>query len=272
MSGYGDVPDEMTPDEIDDAIAERLLRGQVPGDRSDLQGLSLLLSEVRDLAAEPSTPSASLAALLRDGFVAAPAAAAVAARPSLRRRLAAVAGLSLAGKVLAGTGVAMAAVTTAAGAGVLPQAVEDGVGSVVRVLTPFDVAPEPGQPGLRPVPVPSATRTTTPVLPAEASQVPSPAPRPEQVATQRPAGPPAGVPAQATQRPTQAPVPTPAQERRPTATPGPQERPSGGARPTTRPTAAPAMTPQARPSERGGPGGRPDQGAAERGSAAGPRG
>lgn len=279
MTGPDDVPGEMTRHEMDDAAAERLLRGApAPGQP---EGLQLLLSEMRALAADPPAPSAELAALLRDGFVPAAAPAAVVAQPSWRRRLGAVAGLSLAGKVLLGTGVAVASVAGAAGTGLLPDAVEDGVSSVIRTLTPSD------EPGARPeLPAPPTQRPVSPspvpALPSLPPQAPLDAPArgpvPQPVPEQRPVVPPTPGEQRDTRapdRPVAPPAPPVAEERR--ATPAaPGER--GGARPEQRPgngstrgaSPSPAATPGARPDN--APDRAPDDGAASTGTDSGAAG
>lgn len=217
MKRSDDVPGEMTRHEMDDAAAERLLRGSAAAGQ---EPLGLLLSQLRAMGTVAPEPSAALAAMLRDGI---PPAAAV-APPVLeaarrRRRVAAVAGMSLAVKLLAGTGVAVAAVGTAAGAGVLPEPVRDGVSSVVRTLTPFD--PDGGEQAPRPA-GPAPVQPARPTLPTAA---PVPAPAAPGV-DRRPASP------QAEQRPQQSP-----QQRagRPSRPAQPEAPPRGAGSPGERP-------------------------------------
>jgi hypothetical protein len=253
---------------MDDATAERLLRGAAPADRPELEPLALLLSQVHELGSSAPAPTPALAALLQDGFV--PGAAAtsrlpVPPRASRRSRLAAVAGLSLGLKVLTGTGVALAGVTTAAGAGVLPDAVQDRISGVVRTLTPFDLDPAPVSPAERP------EQATTPASEPPASQEPvrteptppAPAPTiepPRATPAQEPAAP-------APQRAATPPAPGSQQApERPTPTAAPQERPAQSepaqSEPAQRET-APATTPApARTGEAATPQPQPDAPAA----------
>jgi hypothetical protein len=256
---------------MDDATAERLLRGAAPADRPELEPLALLLSQVHELGSSAPAPTPALAALLQDGFVPAAAAAThlpVAPRPARHSRLAALAGLSLGLKVLTGTGVALAGVTTAAGAGVLPDVVQERISGVVRTLTPFDLDPAPVSPGERPEPATSPTSAPaddqetgptgqTPPAPAPAIEPPraTPAQEPAAPAPQQAATPPAPAPQQTPERPA------------PTA--APQERPAESA-PAQRET-APAATPA--PDRTGEPATAqpaPEGGAAPDGAAAAP--
>jgi hypothetical protein len=228
---------------MDDATAERLLRGAAPDDRPELEPLALLLSQVHELGSSAPAPTPALAALLQDGFVPGTAAATLlpVAPRARRSRLAAVAGLSLGLKVLTGTGVALAGVTTAAGAGVLPDAVQDRISGVVRTLTPFDLDPAPVSPAERPEPATTPTSAppagqepvrTEPTLPAPAPTIVPPRATPAQETA-------APAPQQAATPPAPGSQPSP---ERPAPTAAPQERPpqSEPAQRETEPAATPA--------------------------------
>lgn len=231
MRGRDDAPAEMTPHEIDDAAAERLLRGAAA---SDQEPLTALLAQMRSMSAQVPEPSPALAALLHDGFTPGASSATAPAAPvqgsRWGRRLATAAGLSLGMKVLAGTGVALAAVGTAAGAGVLPDPVSDRVGSIVRTLTPFggeqDREPATTVPA-RPAPV--SPTATTPTLP-------SPAPMEQPARGTAPQVPPT-LPPSAGSRPTPAPQPGASrpQERPTPPAPSEQRAPQSSARPESAP-------------------------------------
>lgn len=245
MSRPDDVPSEMTSHEMDDATAERLLRGSAAPEQADLEPLGLLLSEVRALGLHAPEPSPALAALLRDGFT--PAAAAPSPAPaavSWRRRLGALAGASLGAKVLLGAGVAVAAVGSAAGAGVLPEAVEDRLRDVFSAVTPFQT-----QPGDRvdPLPVPASPSAT----PSRATPtLPTPAPLSSPARGTAPSAVPAATPTpQPPLRPLPEPAASQAEERRPSS--------PGAARPSQRPSDRPQQRPTAPPSRAASPEGSP---------------
>ncbi|MEX2290056.1 MAG: hypothetical protein WD794_07005 [Mycobacteriales bacterium] len=237
---------------MDDATAERLLRGRPVEQQPDLGPLAALLSEVRALGDESPTPTTALAALLRDGFdpASAPPAgpAVVPGPPRVRRRLTAVAGFSLALKVLTGSGVALAGVTSAAAAGVLPGPLQDGVTSVIRTLTPFDVAPRTAPPAA-PEPAPPSELPTPgrPVPGDTPDPAPAPLDAPVRAATPPPA--PQEVPSPHEERPGQ---PAPGQSPPEQPTPGRTGQPgSTPVQPPGRPTAAPGQ-PGSEPAPRGG--------------------
>jgi hypothetical protein len=264
-----DDPADMTrPDRpLDDAAAERLLRGAPVDDRPELDPLRRLVQAVGRLDDATPEPRGALAALLFEGFspeappTPAPdvphwAGTARARRTITGRRVGGVAGLSLAAKVLLGSGVAVAGVTSAAGAGALPPRVQDRVAVVVEALTPFQVphssrAPvsstetqpktktktktdsDPdterttrSAPPARPSPSPAPSVSPAPVLTTQsspsvsASPTPSPTPSPDVM-------PPTGTP-------TPTPTPTPVQD--PTA---PTVDPDPLAKPTPSPTPSP---------------------------------
>ena len=150
MTGSDDLQGDMTPapHALDDPTVERLLHrasldgSAVPADLpAELEPVARVLAAVADLGDVPVQPRGALADLLADGFAPAPAAApAVPLRSRLarlRRPAARLAGVGLVAQVLTGTGVAVASVTAAAGAGVLPASLQQPVGQVLNVVTPF---------------------------------------------------------------------------------------------------------------------------------------
>lgn len=216
---------------IDDADAERLLRGRPVDGRPGLDAVGAFVAAVADLGREAPVPTGALATLLAEGFdphaapvaTAEPAAGTLRRLPAaLRRPAARVAGLSLAVKVLAGTGVALAGVTTAAGTGVLPDRLQDGVGGALEVVTPFEF---PASGGTAPD---DAPRTT----PADDD-----APRPVDRGDDADPGAPGGVPSV---------VPAPPGVDAPAAEPGPS-RPAPA---TTGPTAPGGGPPASTPTDR----------------------
>lgn len=229
-----------------DADLERVLAGRTVDGRPDLEPLTMLVRALASLDTEVPTPRGQLAALLADGFdpAGAPAAAddvphvtaPVPARTrALRQPIARLAGLSLAAKVLLGGSVAAAAgVTSAAGAGVLPAPVQDGVGVVVEAVTPFEVPP--GSPaGSRPEPASRPSATTPPSTPVgPPSTRPTPTQRPDAPGlTVRPvpSGPPSELPRR-TARPEQA-QPDPKRTKQAPGRPGaPSSRGVGPSLPT----------------------------------------
>jgi hypothetical protein len=104
------------------------------------------VADLRRLAEEPApTPSPALAAVLAGRG---PVVDELAERRR-RRHMApvrTVAGLSLAAKVTLGVGIAVAATSGAAAAGVLPGPVQDTVAEVVSLATPFELHGSPAEP------------------------------------------------------------------------------------------------------------------------------
>jgi hypothetical protein len=255
VSRPDDVPVEMTRSGIDDAAAERLLRGSAAAGH---EPLGLLVSQLRSMSSAAPQPSAALAAVLRNGFTPAASAAAPAVPEGSRwgRRVAGLAGMSLAVKVLVGTGVALAAVGTAAGAGMLPDPVRDRVGSVVRTLTPFELD------STNPTPTPTPSTPVHPV-PAQPTPpaLPTPAPMEAPVRGTAPQELPTAAPATGGPRPVPAPV-APGADRRP-ASPQAEQRPQQPTEAPARP-ASPRPSPQSGSPERERPGSAPTAGAAPR--------
>jgi hypothetical protein len=158
VSRMGDVGDEMTGDQLDEAF-ERFLAGRpVPPGGAAVVAFA---EEVRQVAAQPGRPSVQLAELLATGLltdlagpsarsvpaVPAPAAQRATGRSTRRRRTmigflaAGLAKFASAGAIAhAATGatIALAGVTGAGAAGVLPEPVQNGVADAVEFLTPLD--------------------------------------------------------------------------------------------------------------------------------------
>lgn len=138
MTPRDDYPSEMPEPLVDDAAAEALLTGRWQGD-GDLAAVSSFLGALRATAEDPAPPpSPALAAVLADGLPTGVPAPTVAGRrrPSWPRRLRAAA---------LGMGMAATGLTGAAAAGVLPDAVQRAVGSVVEAVTPFSVPKPAGE-------------------------------------------------------------------------------------------------------------------------------
>lgn len=189
MTGSGDVPLEMShPDPAPDV--DRLLAGRSVDGAAEL---AALVAGLRGLAEAPVEARGDLALLLSEGVDPASRAGAAdvpvwppaAARGGrLRHPAVRVAGLSVAAKVLLGSGVAVASVGTAAGFGALPAPVQGGLASVVSTLTPFEL-PRAGAPDSE-APAPQDGTGMRPPAPAEGPVLPVPP------ADQPPVGPPVG--------------------------------------------------------------------------------
>lgn len=261
MSSEDDVPAEMTTPRrpaLDDAAAERLLRGHaLEGDES----LSALVGALHDAADAPVTPRGELAALLSEGFdpatisaapdvpVWAPAAG---RRGLLRHPGVRLAGLSVAAKVLLGGGVAVAGVGTAAGLGTLPAPVQDRVAAVVGALTPFEVpsapqaddAPRQEQPQ-----APTSERPAVPATPERGTTAPDPVQRPapaddaQAPAAGRPAPPAAPAPGTTGDAPPKRPVEPGRRDEAPAPRAEPPQGPQQGPPPDTRPDQRPETAP-----------------------------
>lgn len=218
MTDPSDVPADMTgASSLDDRAADRLLRGRAVDGHPELASF---VTGLTGLTTPPPEPRGELVALLAVGFdpTAAAAGSPVPAWPPARRRswrrpTARVARLSVAAKVLLGSVVALAGMTSAAGAGVLPTPVQNGFAEVVRTMTPFELpTPEPQAPaggtgGDDDGPAPRAPRGD--------AVVPRTQPEPTGQAT--------------TTQPTPTPTPTPLPSATPTPTPTPT--PSGSPEP-----------------------------------------
>lgn len=225
MSGSGDVPSDMTGAPTpDDRTADRLLRGRAVDGHAELAAFVTGLSELRS---DPPEPRGELALLLAHGLdpattrpVDVPAWPAV-PRRSWGRPAARVGRLSVAAKVLLGSVVAVAGMTSAAGAGMLPAPVQDGVAEVVRTITPFEIPSSTSTP-----PATTTDDDPAPSAPREDDVVPRSQPEPSAVST--------------SPQPTAKPSPTAAPTRvpAPSATPTPTTMPSESASPD--PSTSPA--------------------------------
>jgi hypothetical protein len=262
VTGSSDVPEDMTPalPPLDDTTVERLLRraGVDAVDPADeLAPVARFLAAVADLGDTRVVARGALAELLAGGF----APAHVPAQPprtgrlrALRGPVARLAGLSLVAQLLTGTGVAVASVTAAAGAGVLPASLQEPVGQVLNVVTPFHWPTVPA--GTAPGPASQdalAPAGTSPASPADgaagngASTLSTVEPAPTPPAASADASPSAAASASAqpspNASPTPAATPTGPEAVSPSALPGaePTSTPSGD--PTTAPT--PTTTPSA---------------------------
>lgn len=145
---------------VDDSASEALLAGLgAPAGRPDLQSVALLLAELRFTATGPvPLPRGELARLFAAGRapaaedlpltvgspaqqparqVSGPAKSWAAARGAARLAAARLAALSLLTKVGVGALVAVASVTAAAGAGVLPTPAQDVMARVVHAVIPL---------------------------------------------------------------------------------------------------------------------------------------
>ena len=148
----------MTDDRLSDTF-DRVLAGHpVPAGAAPLAAFA---DGVRAVAVRPGRPSPQLAELLADGLLTTPDGPLTTtvrtpgvARPIARRRrrrtvlgilTAAAVKLASAGAVAqaaTGLGIALAAVTGAGAAGVLPDPVQDRVSGILEAVTPFDL-PDP---------------------------------------------------------------------------------------------------------------------------------
>ncbi len=127
----------------DDQLLERLLSGQVPAEQTELVALSAALTELRSTA-HASAPRPSPALQLRldaPGGVPVSAAAGDAAADTTPGRKSVfewIAGLGLATKIAAGTGVLALGLTGAGAAGALPGPAQDAFDSVVSSVVPTE--------------------------------------------------------------------------------------------------------------------------------------
>lgn len=140
MTPPDDYPSEMPEPLVDDAAAEALFTGRWQGD-GELAAVSGFLGALRATAQDPAPPpSPALAAVLAGGLpgglAAPPPPVARRHRSPWPRRLRAAA---------LGLGMAATGLTGAAAAGVLPDALQRAVGSVVGAVTPFSVPKPAGE-------------------------------------------------------------------------------------------------------------------------------
>lgn len=154
----------MTKHRITDDEAAALLRGETPGARADLADLADSIAQFRAAAFETTPrPSAELLARLNvkdasSSAVATPVAA-ISRRKRVRRMVSWFAGLGVLAKIALGSGVALAAVTTAGATGVLPAGAQEAFNTVVSVVTTTE---EPAStPTEEPSPQPTETSEST---------------------------------------------------------------------------------------------------------------
>lgn len=169
-------------------LDELLVTGQrVPGD-DELAAFVAALRRVADAPAPKLTPA--LSAVLRDGLAAAPtrtlpdAGEHLSLRPGVRRLARYVAGLSLAAKIILGAGVAVAAVTGAAGIDAVPAVVRVPASAIVSAVvdlfttgptTPVRPAPGEGGAGTRSTGTPGPGRAAGTGAPGMAPSAAMPA-------------------------------------------------------------------------------------------------
>lgn len=144
----------------DEGTVEALLSGRSVAAGDDLAPVATFLEDLRSLARDPApAPSAALASFLSRDVPTQATAEAVrpeAVRPDAptKRRsrtmtapktglAAKLAGMGLAARIALGGGVALAGVTTAGAAGVLPEGPQQVVGGAIETVTPFDVSQGP---------------------------------------------------------------------------------------------------------------------------------
>ncbi len=258
MSRPDDAPDDMTSSaRIDDAYVERLLRRRGPSADADQDPAGSFVAAVADLGRSTLTPTGALAVLLAEGFDPAAVTNPTTGPPdrkAARRHTGRWAGLSLAARLSAVAGVALAGLTTAASAGVLPDQLQDRVGGLLEVTTPFEFpsAPEPTPATTPPVDGRSGTGPASELPgapePGPTRDVPQPTPA---VVPTEPADPEKrirpGTPPTPQQTPLQAPGRGAAPDGVPTPPAGPpQKAPGAGRAPAESRPARPPLGPGAR--------------------------
>lgn len=126
-----------------DQLLDRLLTGQVPAEQTELVALSAALQELRS-ATHVSAPQPSAALQMRlDAPAGAPVTAAAGdaaadATPGRKSVFEWIAGLGLATKIAAGSGVLALGLTGAGAAGALPGPAQDAFDSVVSTVLPTE--------------------------------------------------------------------------------------------------------------------------------------
>lgn len=149
MSSFDDDEDEMTRHRlITDQDADAILAGDPP--HADFTDLASFVVEVRNVAADTVvTASPALQAMWATGISIESGPAGQAPATSNRRNRMSVpqfiAGLSLAGKIALGAGLAAATAATGALTGTLPGPVQHVVSVAVHDATPFEVPDNPGR-------------------------------------------------------------------------------------------------------------------------------
>jgi hypothetical protein len=137
MSGFGDDGREMPHDStFDDGAIDAILAGHPRAD--DFAVLGSFVEDVRSAAEAVPAPSPALAAALASGISPQATAPMPKWRKAKMKIKGFVAGLSVAGKLALGAGVACAATTGAGAAGVLPGPVQHAFAKTVSSVTPFD--------------------------------------------------------------------------------------------------------------------------------------
>ncbi len=138
MSPRGDDGREMPHGPFDDDAFDAALRGS-PHPDGEPASFASFVDDVRAAAeAVPIVPSAALAAALTHGVSPSANEHQPVWRKCKMKIQGFVAGLSVAGKLALGVGVAAAATTGAGAAGVLPGPVQHAFSNVVHSVTPFD--------------------------------------------------------------------------------------------------------------------------------------
>lgn len=124
---------------ITDAEAQRLLNGDAPDGRPELAELAASIAEVRHYAkrAEP-TPSAALAARLEQPTLGVSVGAEPTSPQGIKKMVASIAGLGLAAKVAAATGVLALGLAGVGAAGALPGPAQDAFDDVVSTIIVTD--------------------------------------------------------------------------------------------------------------------------------------
>jgi len=143
MSGRGDDGREMPHhDPYDDGAIDAFLEGTAASGAG--AAMSSFVDDVRAASEAVPTPSPALAAAIAAGGISSDDVPTIAPWRKLNMKIKAfLAGLSVAGKVALGVGVAAAATTGAGAAGVLPGPVQHAFAKATEAVTPFS-PPDPG--------------------------------------------------------------------------------------------------------------------------------
>lgn len=120
---------------ITDAEAQRLLSGDVPDGRPELAELAASIADVRQhvMRAEP-TPSAALAARLEQPTLGVSVGAEPTSPKGIKKMVASIAGLGIAAKVAAASGVLALGLAGVGAAGALPGPAQDAFDDVVSTI------------------------------------------------------------------------------------------------------------------------------------------
>lgn len=124
---------------ITDAEAQRVLAGEAPDARPEFAELAASIAEVRlhAMQAEP-TPSAALAARLEQPTLGVSVGAAPTSPKGIKKMVASIAGLGIAAKVAAATGVLALGLAGVGAAGALPGPAQDAFDEVVSTIIVTD--------------------------------------------------------------------------------------------------------------------------------------